>query len=54
MILKHSQRQQARSLLRAVAELNACESQFDRRWIGHFNAVVHQRIASGEGLPHIR
>ena len=54
VILKHSQRQQARSLLRAVAELNACESQFDRRWIGHFNAVVHQRIASGEGLPHIR
>ena len=54
VILKHGQRQQVRSLLRAVAELNACELQFDAAWIGHFNAVIHQKIASGEGLPHIR
>lgn len=54
VILKHGQRQQSRSLLRAVAELNACESQFDQRWISHFNTVVHRHIASGEGLPHIR
>lgn len=54
VILKHGQRQQVRSLLRAVAELNACELQFDSAWIRHFNTVIHQKIASGEGLPHIR
>lgn len=54
VILKHGQRQQVRSLLRAMAELNACESQFDPDWIRHFNTVIYQRIESGEGLPHIR
>lgn len=54
VILRHGQRMQSRSLLRAVAEVNACESQFDAGWIRCFNSVVHRRIADGSGLPHIR
>jgi HD-GYP domain-containing protein (c-di-GMP phosphodiesterase class II) len=54
VILKHGQRRQVRSLLRAVAEVNACESQFDPAWIGCFNLVVRDMIARGFVLPHVR
>ncbi|RTL54769.1 MAG: HD domain-containing protein [Rhodocyclaceae bacterium] len=38
--LKHSHRGQSRSLLRAIAEINACDNQFAPEWIGHFNEVI--------------
>lgn len=42
--LKHSHRGQSRSLLRAVAEVNACDDQFAPDWIEHFNGVVRQLV----------
>jgi chemotaxis protein histidine kinase CheA len=42
--LKHSHRGQSRSLLRAVAEINACDKQFAPGWIGHFNGVVRRML----------
>ncbi|MDP2811809.1 MAG: HD domain-containing phosphohydrolase [Rhodocyclaceae bacterium] len=44
--LKHSHRGQGRSLLRAVAEINACDRQFAPEWIARFNGVVRKRIES--------
>lgn len=42
--LKHSHRGQSRSLLRAIAEINACDNQFAPDWIAHFNAVVRRMV----------
>jgi hypothetical protein len=42
--LKHSHRGQSRSLLRAIAEINACDDQFAPEWIGHFNTVVRRMV----------
>ncbi|HEX8987857.1 MAG TPA: HD domain-containing phosphohydrolase [Rhodocyclaceae bacterium] len=42
--LKHSHRGQSRSLLRAIAEINACDNQFAPEWIGHFNTVVRRMV----------
>jgi HPt (histidine-containing phosphotransfer) domain-containing protein len=42
--LKQSHRGQSRSLLRAVAEINACDTQFDPEWIGRFNQVIRQTL----------
>ena len=44
--LKHSHRGQSRSLLRAIAEINACDNQFAPEWIGHFNGVVRRMLES--------
>ncbi|WIM05455.1 MAG: Hpt domain-containing protein [Candidatus Nitricoxidivorans perseverans] len=44
--LKHSHRGQGRSLLRAVAEINACDRQFAPEWIARFNGVVRKLIES--------
>lgn len=41
---KHAQRGQGRSVLRAIAEINACDNQFDPNWIAHFNNVVRKRL----------
>jgi chemotaxis protein histidine kinase CheA len=41
---KHAQRGQGRSVLRAIAEINASDKQFDPVWIGHFNVVVRKRL----------
>ena len=38
--LKHSHRGEGRSLLRAVAEINASDKQFSAEWIEHFNQVI--------------
>ena len=38
--LKHSHRGEGRSLLRAVAEINASDKQFSAEWIAHFNQVI--------------
>lgn len=42
--LKHSHRGHSRSLLRAIAEINACDTQFAPAWIGHFNDVVRRMV----------
>lgn len=44
VMLKHSHRGESRSLLRAIAEINACDNQFSSEWIGHFNTVLRRRI----------
>lgn len=41
---KHSDRGHSRSLLRAIAEVNACDNQFAPEWIGHFNGVVRKMV----------
>lgn len=42
--LKHRDRGRGRSLLRAIAEINACDKQFDPVWIGHFNNVIRRMV----------
>jgi chemotaxis protein histidine kinase CheA len=42
--LKHSHRGQTRSLVRAIAEINACDNQFATDWIRHFNAVIRRTL----------
>lgn len=44
--LKHSHRGAGRSLLRAVAEVNACDRQFAPEWIAPFNGVIRKLIES--------
>lgn len=46
VMLKHSHRGRSRSKLRAIAEVNACDSQFAQEWIIHFNTVVRRMIES--------
>ncbi|AXE33941.1 HD domain-containing phosphohydrolase [Chromobacterium phragmitis] len=47
VMLKHAQQGQRRSMLRAVAELNASERQFDSYWLQLFNQVVRTRLELG-------
>jgi len=42
--LKHSHRGQSRSLLRAIAEVNACDNQFAPEWIAPFNTVIRRMV----------
>lgn len=42
--LKHSHRGQTRSLVRAIAEINACDNQFATEWIGPFNSVIRKMV----------
>ena len=42
--LKHSHRGHSRSLLRAIAEVNACDKQFAQEWITPFNTVIRQLL----------
>ncbi len=42
--LKHSHRGQTRSLVRAIAEINACDNQFASEWIGPFNNVIRKMV----------
>ncbi|MDR1935851.1 MAG: HD domain-containing protein [Candidatus Accumulibacter sp.] len=44
VMLKHASRGKGRSLLRAIAEINACENQFAPEWIAPFNQVIHRSI----------
>ena len=44
--LKHSDRGHSRSVLRAVAEVNACDNQFAPEWITPFNAVIRRIVES--------
>lgn len=42
--LKNSAQGERRSLIRAITEINASDSQFDPFWIGHFNTVIRRMI----------
>jgi HPt (histidine-containing phosphotransfer) domain-containing protein len=42
--LKHSNRGQTRSLVRAIAEINACDNQFAAEWIEPFNSVIRKMV----------
>lgn len=42
--LKHNQRGEGRSMVRAIAEINACDDQFDPEWIGHFNTMMRRML----------
>ncbi len=44
--LKHSHRGQSRSLIRAIAEINACDDQFSSEWIEPFNRVIRKMVES--------
>lgn len=44
VMLKHSHRGHSRSLLRAIAEVNACNNQFAAEWIDPFNTVIRRMI----------
>lgn|GEM_PF-251774 len=46
VMLKHGQRGASRSLVRAIAEVNACDNQFAPEWIMHFNTVVRRMVES--------
>lgn len=44
VMMKHSQRGDTRSLIRAIAEINACNNQFEPEWIARFNIVVRRMV----------
>ena len=44
--LKHSHRGATRSLIRAIAEINACDDQFAAEWIEPFNRVIRKMTES--------
>lgn len=44
VMLKHSARGHKRSVLRAVAEVNACDKQFAPEWIEPFNSVIRRMV----------
>lgn len=44
VMLKHAHRGKNRSVLRAIAEINACDNQFSAEWIGPFNEVIHRSV----------
>jgi len=46
VMLKHSHRGHSRSMLRAIAEINACDNQFAPEWVEPFNTVVRRMIES--------
>lgn len=47
IMLKHSQRGKNISVLRAIAEINACDNQFDPEWIKPFNTIIRRTVESG-------
>lgn len=44
VMLKHINRGRNRSVLRAIAEINACDNQFAPEWIEPFNQVIHKTL----------
>ncbi len=44
VMLKHAHRGKNRSVLRAIAEVNACDNQFAKEWIEPFNQVIHRSV----------
>jgi HD-GYP domain-containing protein (c-di-GMP phosphodiesterase class II) len=46
VMLKHIHRGKNRSVLRAIAEINACDNQFAPEWIEPFNRVIRRTVES--------
>ncbi len=46
VMLKHIDRGKNRSVLRAIAEINACDTQFAPEWIAPFNQVIRRVVES--------
>ena len=46
VMLKHINRGKNRSVLRAIAEINACDQQFSAEWIKPFNYVIRRVLES--------
>jgi HD-GYP domain-containing protein (c-di-GMP phosphodiesterase class II) len=44
VMLKHINRGRNRSVLRAIAEINACDTQFSPEWIVPFNEVIRRTV----------
>ncbi|MES2772010.1 MAG: HD domain-containing phosphohydrolase [Pseudomonadota bacterium] len=44
VMLKHIHRGRNRSVLRAIAEINACDNQFSPEWIAPFNKVIRRTL----------
>lgn len=44
VMLKHIHRGKNRSVLRAIAEINACDNQFSAEWIAPFNSVIRKTV----------
>lgn len=44
IMLKHSHRGKNKSVLRAIAEINACNNQFAPEWIGAFNKIIRKTL----------
>ena len=44
VMFKHIHRGKNRSVLRAIAEINACDNQFAPEWIAPFNAVIRKTV----------
>jgi len=44
VMLKHIHRGKNRSVLRAIAEINACDKQFSPEWIEPFNRVIRRTV----------
>ena len=44
VMLKHIHRGKNRSVLRAIAEINACDNQFAPEWIAPFNEVIRKTV----------
>lgn len=44
VMLKHGNRGRNRSVLRAIAEINACDKQFAAEWIEPFNRVIRRTL----------
>ena len=44
VMLKHINRGKNRSVLRAIAEINACDNQFSPEWIAPFNQVIRRTV----------
>ena len=44
VMLKHIHRGRNRSVLRAIAEINACDTQFAPEWIEPFNRVIRRTV----------
>ncbi|AXT47243.1 HD domain-containing protein [Chromobacterium rhizoryzae] len=49
--LKHSHRGLRHSMMRAIAEINASERQFDPFWLARFNQVIRVRLAACARRP---
>ena len=46
VMLKHIHRGKNRSVLRAIAEVNACDKQFAPEWLVPFNQLIRRTVES--------